>query len=698
MQVDPNSDIRPPPLPSNHPRRTEPTAQQSNMSQHHHNDATNSDPEEDDIHNYYPDSRPASAPNGAEQNPRRRQRADSEEEHPNGDVGRSFTTLMHSLLAPAFSAPRPQGAQQNNTSGQQNARPAPNPNRPTLPFGFFGPGIELGGGGHNHRPGTIVTTRIVLSNGQGPPVTHVYGNVPGGEPAPDLATYVRPVRAHPNVLINNSASALPRFGTASYPSEVMDEAPAIPPSVGNPNAGGALIAVPRSGRPAAIPGAPVGTALGALQRPRLARYNTRVLVIVVRGPADDARRLFTELMTNMGGPAGAPGQEGQQQRPRSGEAGDNPFAGASPFQALLAALLNPGQAEHGDAVYTQEALDRVITRLMEEHQSSGAAPPAPSEAIDKLPLKKLDAKMLGEEGKATCPVCMEDVVLDEEVVELPCKHWFHEECGKTWLNNHNTCPICRKPITGDAPHDHGDNNNQNNNQNQGWDSIPRGQSSSNAPQNGPPPPYAPPAFTFFNSGPRRTSNESRPERRDRLDSIRRAGGVTYEADDPPLNIPGSFRYEPPSERAVRPADATEGERSFADPNSAAFRDFLNAPAARLPDHEDRHAEQRADLRLRRENSFPLSRERAVGGRSILQHNPYVDDYGIDAPSPQPYRPSDNNRERARTTPLDQGRNSNDRGSMGSNASNNGGGGGITGVLGGIWRRFSGQNNGNGQGR
>ena len=667
------------------------------MSQHRHNDGTNSDPEEDDIHNYYPSSRPASALN-VEQNSRRRQRADSEDENPHGDVGRSFTTLMHSLLAPAFHDARPQGAQQNDNGGQQNQRPAPNPNRPTLPFAFFGPGTELGGGqNHNHRPGTVITTRIVLSNGQGPPVTHVYGNVPGAEPAPDLATYVRPLRAHPNVLINNSASALPRFGTPSYPLEIMDEdrAPVIPPSVGNPDAGGALVAVRHPGPPAGILGAPVRIAPGALQRPRLARYNTRVLVIVVRGPADDARSLFTELMTNMGGPAGTPGQ-GDQQRPRGGEAGDSPFAGASPFQALLAALLNPGQAEHGDAVYTQEALDRVITRLMEEHQTSGAAPPAPSEAIDKLPLKKLDAKMLGEEGKATCPVCMEDVVLDEEVVELPCKHWFHEECGKTWLNNHNTCPICRKPITGDAPHDHGNNNNQNNNQSQRWDSSPRGQSSSNAPQNGLPPPYAPPAFTFFNSGPRRTSNESRPERRDRLDSIRRAGGVTYEGDDSPLNIPGSFRYEPPSERAVRQADGTPGGRSFADPNSGAFRDFLNAPAARLPDQEDRHAEQRAGLRLRRENSFPLSRERNAGGRSMMvQHNPYVDDYRIEGPSLQPYRPADNNGGRERTTP----RNSDDGGRRGSDGSNNGGAGvGITGVLGGIWRRFSGQNNGNGQGR
>lgn len=611
----------------------------------------------------------------AQPNPRRRQRADSNGQEAHGETASAFTTLMHSLLAPALTSQgsRTPNSQTVNSSGDpsNNQAPSPNPNRPTLPFGLFGPG----GSGRGPRPGTMVTTRIVLSNGQGPPVTHVYGNMPGNEPVPDLAMHVSP-SPHPSSLpSNNNASAPPRRRFSDG-----DVAPSIPGSIGSPNEanpGSALVHTP-----AAIPGAgALSGPPGLGQRPRLGRLNTRVLIIVIRGPADDARRLFTEMMTNMGGPAVAHSP---------GERGANPFE-TNPFTAILASLLNPGAAVHGDAVYTQEALDRVITQLMEQHQSSGAAPPAPAEAIAKLPLRKADEKILGAEGKAACPVCMEDVVLKEDVLELPCKHWFHEECAKSWLNEHNTCPICRKPISEDAPggHERGDPNG-----------APRGQSSSNDPQPGPPPPYAPPTFTFFNSGPRRSSNESRPERRDRLDSIRRAGGVTYDEDHPP-SIPGAFQtfnYEPPSQRitspsSARPADGTSGGRSFADPNSGAFRDFLNAPTRsginRLSEEDDRHSAERAGLRLRREHSFPLEHGHHSGP---VTHNPYITD-NFDRTTLRGERDS-GDAGSWRTS-----RTGGSRDSRGSNAGQreSNGGSALGNVLGGLWRRFSGQDQNNGDG-
>ena len=56
-------------------------------------------------------------------------------------------------------------------------------------------------------------------------------------------------------------------------------------------------------------------------------------------------------------------------------------------------------------------------------------------------------------GTADCPVCLVGVELGEEVAELPCKHWFHFDCIKAWLQEHDTCPTCRRGITpreGDA--------------------------------------------------------------------------------------------------------------------------------------------------------------------------------------------------------------------------------------------------------
>ncbi|MCJ1466473.1 hypothetical protein MMC07_005092 [Pseudocyphellaria aurata] len=113
---------------------------------------------------------------------------------------------------------------------------------------------------------------------------------------------------------------------------------------------------------------------------------------------------------------------------------------------LFAHLLNPDNATHGDAVYTEEALDRVITQFMEQTHGSSAPGPASAEAISGLPKKEADKSMMGSDGKAECSVCMDNVDIGDEVTVLPCGHWFHGNCVGAWLKEHDTCPHCRQGI------------------------------------------------------------------------------------------------------------------------------------------------------------------------------------------------------------------------------------------------------------
>jgi E3 ubiquitin-protein ligase RNF115/126 len=115
----------------------------------------------------------------------------------------------------------------------------------------------------------------------------------------------------------------------------------------------------------------------------------------------------------------------------------------NPLMGLFAAMSG---GQHGDFVYSQEALDRIISQLMEQTATSNAPGPAPQEAIDSLPKKTITAEMLGAEGRAECSICMDEVNIGEEVTELPCKHWFHHPCVAAWLTEHDTCPHCRKGI------------------------------------------------------------------------------------------------------------------------------------------------------------------------------------------------------------------------------------------------------------
>ena len=158
-----------------------------------------------------------------------------------------------------------------------------------------------------------------------------------------------------------------------------------------------------------------------------------LFVINIRAPPDELVRIIGSILGPMGGP---------------GHHAEGPPGMPASFQALFSAMLNPANARTGDAVYTQEALDQIISTLMEQHPTSNAPGPASPDAIAALPKKNLDEKLLGPEGKGECSVCMDDVHIGDEVVLLPCNHWFHETCAGAWLSEHNTCPICRKGIDG----------------------------------------------------------------------------------------------------------------------------------------------------------------------------------------------------------------------------------------------------------
>lgn len=119
------------------------------------------------------------------------------------------------------------------------------------------------------------------------------------------------------------------------------------------------------------------------------------------------------------------------------------MTGPNPL-SILSTLLNFDR--HGDVVYSQEELDRVISQLVGQNASSGGPPPASQNAIQNLPKKAVDREMLGSDGKAECSICMDPVELGTEVTVLPCKHWFHYNCIEMWLAQHNTCPHCRRGI------------------------------------------------------------------------------------------------------------------------------------------------------------------------------------------------------------------------------------------------------------
>lgn len=62
------------------------------------------------------------------------------------------------------------------------------------------------------------------------------------------------------------------------------------------------------------------------------------------------------------------------------------------------------------------------------------APPASKEVVAKLPVVTLTEEILANIGKdAECAICRENLVVNDKMQELPCKHTFHPPCLKPWL-------------------------------------------------------------------------------------------------------------------------------------------------------------------------------------------------------------------------------------------------------------------------
>ncbi len=89
-------------------------------------------------------------------------------------------------------------------------------------------------------------------------------------------------------------------------------------------------------------------------------------------------------------------------------------------------------------------LEHILQRLMDQYQPQ--ASPASTSAVAELPRLKVSssaqaacADAARAESSAACKigdactVCHDDFSEGTEVVQLPCKHCFHQDCLLPWL-------------------------------------------------------------------------------------------------------------------------------------------------------------------------------------------------------------------------------------------------------------------------
>lgn len=95
-------------------------------------------------------------------------------------------------------------------------------------------------------------------------------------------------------------------------------------------------------------------------------------------------------------------------------------------------------------------IDNIINQLMLNDTNKYGNPPAAKNAIEKLEKCKISDEKLKEFGiENSCAVCKDEFVIGQECLLMPCKHRFHGDCLLPWLNERNSCPVCRYELPTD---------------------------------------------------------------------------------------------------------------------------------------------------------------------------------------------------------------------------------------------------------
>ncbi|CAL9776043.1 unnamed protein product [Musa acuminata subsp. burmannicoides] len=110
------------------------------------------------------------------------------------------------------------------------------------------------------------------------------------------------------------------------------------------------------------------------------------------------------------------------------------------LEVLLDGHHGVGVRRTGTADYfVGPGLDELIEQLMQNNRHG--PPPASQSSINAMPTIKINQRHL--HGDSHCPVCKERFEIGSEAREMPCKHFYHSECIIPWLEQHNSCPVCR---------------------------------------------------------------------------------------------------------------------------------------------------------------------------------------------------------------------------------------------------------------
>eukprot|EP00931_Biecheleriopsis_adriatica_P124301 TRINITY_DN9942_c0_g1_i2.p1 TRINITY_DN9942_c0_g1~~TRINITY_DN9942_c0_g1_i2.p1 ORF type:complete len:236 (-),score=38.55 TRINITY_DN9942_c0_g1_i2:75-749(-) len=106
--------------------------------------------------------------------------------------------------------------------------------------------------------------------------------------------------------------------------------------------------------------------------------------------------------------------------------------------SLLDDMLRELRSSHRIEMLVSTQTSRIQQQLLKKSQDT---------TISALAFQALPCKEACVCNTDVCAICLEDCGADEQLLQLPCGHAFHNSCVKTWLlTRSRQCPLCKQTM------------------------------------------------------------------------------------------------------------------------------------------------------------------------------------------------------------------------------------------------------------
>ncbi|XP_060675510.1 E3 ubiquitin-protein ligase MPSR1-like [Ziziphus jujuba] len=120
-------------------------------------------------------------------------------------------------------------------------------------------------------------------------------------------------------------------------------------------------------------------------------------------------------------------------------------------------LISNGNIGHGDDdhhnfhfIDDQLIIDQTTRRLPSSSGSMGTRTRrtriTQTRAADRLRMTTHERVVAENVELGGCCICLEDFSAGTELLRFGCEHLYHKNCIVKWLENQNSCPLCRRPL------------------------------------------------------------------------------------------------------------------------------------------------------------------------------------------------------------------------------------------------------------